>query len=97
MNRINPYQMTLLKEICIFPSTRYQGSKLKIVDWIWENIKDLEFNTALDAFGGTGCVAYLLKRVVVHERFRNFAVRTFQVAPGASDQSQVGRLSFSHV
>jgi adenine-specific DNA methylase len=54
--------MTLLKEICIFPSTRYQGSKLKIVDWIWENIKDLEFNTALDAFGGTGCVAYLLKQ-----------------------------------
>jgi len=62
MNRINPYQMTLLKEICILPSTRYQGSKLKIVDWIWENIKDLEFNTALDAFGGTGCVAYLLKQ-----------------------------------
>ncbi|WP_294357589.1 DNA adenine methylase [uncultured Clostridium sp.] len=45
-----------------FPSTRYQGSKAKIVDWIWENIKDLEFNTALDLFGGTGCVSYKLKK-----------------------------------
>ena len=44
-----------------FPSTRYQGSKSKIVDWIWDNIKSLSFNTALDAFGGTGSVSYLLK------------------------------------
>lgn len=45
-----------------FPSTRFQGSKNKIVDWIWENIEHLKFNTALDAFGGTGSVAHLLKR-----------------------------------
>ena len=45
-----------------FPSTRYQGSKLKIADWIWENIRDLNFQTALDAFGGTGAVSHLLKR-----------------------------------
>lgn len=45
-----------------FPSTRYQGSKLKIVDWIWSNIKDIEFETVLDAFGGTACVSHLLKR-----------------------------------
>ena len=44
-----------------FPSTRYQGSKYKIVDWIWENIKPLAFNTVLDAFGGTGSVSYMLK------------------------------------
>lgn len=44
-----------------FPSTRYQGSKLKLVEWIWQNIKHLQFETALDAFGGTDCVAYMLK------------------------------------
>ena len=44
-----------------FPSTRYQGSKSKLVDWIWENIKDHDFETCLDAFGGTGVVAYHLK------------------------------------
>lgn len=45
-----------------FPGTRYQGSKYKITNWIWDNIKELSFNTALDAFGGTGSVAHMLKR-----------------------------------
>jgi adenine-specific DNA-methyltransferase len=44
-----------------FPTTRYQGSKLKIIDWIWENIKNLPYETVLDAFGGTGSVSYMLK------------------------------------
>lgn len=44
-----------------FPQTRYQGSKLKLLPWIWEHIKGLDFTTCLDAFGGTGCVAYMLK------------------------------------
>ena len=43
------------------PSTRYQGSKLKLTSWLWDNMADLNFHTALDAFGGTGSVAYLLK------------------------------------
>jgi adenine-specific DNA methylase len=43
------------------PSTRYQGSKLKLLDWIWRNIREIPFHTALDAFGGTGVVSYLLK------------------------------------
>jgi len=45
----------------IFPSTRFQGSKLKLVDWIWDAIKDFQFHSALDAFGGTGSVSYMLK------------------------------------
>lgn len=45
-----------------FPSTRFQGSKAKLVDWIWDSIKDLKFDTALDAFGGTAAIAHLFKR-----------------------------------
>ena len=44
-----------------FPSTRYQGSKAKFIDWIWNEISDIPFQSVLDAFGGTGCVAYKLK------------------------------------
>ena len=44
-----------------FPSTRYQGSKQRFVDWIWQCIKDIPFTTALDAFGGTACVSYKMK------------------------------------
>lgn len=57
----NRKQLILLAEDPTFPSTRFQGSKLKIVDWIWEAIKDLNFNSALDAFGGTGSVGYMIK------------------------------------
>lgn len=45
-----------------FPSTRYQGSKSKIVDWIEYCTRDLQFDTILDAFGGTGSVAYMFKK-----------------------------------
>ncbi len=44
-----------------FPSTRYQGSKAKFADWIWHEISHISFQTVLDAFGGTGSVAYKLK------------------------------------
>ena len=45
-----------------FPSTRYQGSKHKFVDWIWNCVKDIPFHSALDAFGGTGSVSFRLKQ-----------------------------------
>jgi adenine-specific DNA methylase len=43
------------------PSTRYQGSKSKLLPWLWERIRPIDFDSALDAFGGTGAVSYLLK------------------------------------
>ena len=61
VNNMTKYQTTLFKDDAVFPSTRFQGSKLKIVDWIWEAIKGLDFDTVLDAFGGTGCIGYMLK------------------------------------
>jgi len=54
-------QMVFIEDDAVFPSTRFQGSKLKLANWIWDAIKDLGFTTALDAFGGTGCVGHLLK------------------------------------
>lgn len=44
-----------------FPQTRYQGSKRKLCSWLWSCLETLEFETALDAFGGTGSVSHLLK------------------------------------
>lgn len=51
----------LKREIVNLPSTRYVGSKQKIVRWIWDNIQDLEFDSFLDLFGGTGIVGYVAK------------------------------------
>jgi adenine-specific DNA methylase len=43
------------------PQTRYQGSKYKLLDWIWQHLSELDFTTVLDAFGGSGSVAHFLK------------------------------------
>jgi adenine-specific DNA-methyltransferase len=45
-----------------YPSTRYQGSKSKIVDWVMAHVPVNALETCLDAFGGTGVVAYALKK-----------------------------------
>ncbi len=44
-----------------FPSTRYQGSKRRSAGWIVERLADLDYRTVLDAFAGTGSVAYAFK------------------------------------
>lgn len=49
-------------ELCKFPKTRYQGSKRKIANWIWESIQFLEFEKVADLFGGTAAVSYMFKQ-----------------------------------
>lgn len=46
-----------------YPSTRYQGSKRKLLPWIYKHVKCLQFESCLDAFGGTGSVSYLFKKM----------------------------------
>lgn len=65
MNKL-VYEIPLIKfniDTSKFPRTRYQGSKAKIVDWILTSVKDMEINTILDAFGGTGVVGYHYKKL----------------------------------
>ena len=50
-----------LEQFSLFPSTRYMGSKNKIILNIWEHIRELEFDSVLDAFGGSNVVGYFLK------------------------------------
>jgi site-specific DNA-adenine methylase len=46
-----------------FPATRYQGSKNKLIGWIRKALKDLEFESVLDCFGGTGVVSHMFKKM----------------------------------
>ena len=45
-----------------FPPTRYYGSKRRQMEWLREELGRLKGRTALDAFGGTGAVSYLLSQ-----------------------------------
>jgi adenine-specific DNA methylase len=63
MNRPAVSTETLFPAVAArFPSTRYQGSKAKLASWIWRQIAELDFDTCLDAFGGSGAVASRLKQ-----------------------------------
>jgi adenine-specific DNA methylase len=45
----------------VFPTTRYQGSKRKLIPWLLSCLDQLEFESVLDLFGGTASVSYALK------------------------------------
>ena len=44
-----------------YPQLRFMGSKYRLLPWIYEVVSQLEFDTALDGFSGSGCVGYLFK------------------------------------
>ena len=46
-----------------FPTTRYQGSKRKMLPFLAEVFEELDFDTVLDACGGSGSVSFLLKKM----------------------------------
>lgn len=50
-----------IEQLDKFPSTRYMGSKSKLLDSIWEVSKEFEFNSVLDLFSGSGVVGYMYK------------------------------------
>jgi len=60
---MNSLSIKSLPEEWMFPTTRYRGSKRKILPWIWNAIKDLAFDSTLDLFGGTGVMSSLFKRM----------------------------------
>jgi adenine-specific DNA-methyltransferase len=47
----------------LFPKTRYLGAKRRVLPALEGLFAGLEFDSALDAFGGTGAVSYALKRL----------------------------------
>jgi DNA adenine methylase/adenine-specific DNA-methyltransferase len=58
-----------------YPQLRYMGSKSRLLPWIHAVLSEFKFETALDAFSGSGCVSYLLKTMgksVVANDFLSF-------------------------
>ena len=59
-----------------YPQLRFMGSKHRLLPWLHEILGQVEFDTALDAFSGSGCVAYLFKSMgkeVTSNDFLHFA------------------------
>lgn len=48
-------------QVLKYPSTRWMGSKSKLLSKIYQVTKDLKFDSATDLFAGSGIVGYLFK------------------------------------
>lgn len=55
------YKEKIFEQVSKFPSTRYMGSKEKLIPPLYEVFSKLKFDTAIDVMAGTGVVSYLLK------------------------------------
>lgn len=51
----------LPEQLGMYPSTRYMGSKSKLLPQIWDIASQFKFDTAIDLFSGSGIVGYMLK------------------------------------
>jgi len=51
----------LSEQVLQYPSTRYMGSKNKLLSEIWEVASQFDFDTAIDLFSGSGVVGYMFK------------------------------------
>ena len=56
----------------VFPRLRYMGSKHRLMPWIADVVSGLEFDSALDAFSGSGCVSYMFKTLGKSVRSNDF-------------------------
>lgn len=71
-----------------FPGTRYMGSKYKLLPFLWDSIKDLEFKSALDAFSGSGCVSYMLKQKGIKVYSNDFMSFSSNIAKSIVENSK---------
>ncbi|MCW9057341.1 MAG: DNA adenine methylase [Gammaproteobacteria bacterium] len=59
-----------------YPQLRFMGSKYRLLPWIHKILSGYQFETAIDAFSGSGCVGYLFKAMgkqVVTNDFLNLS------------------------
>ncbi len=71
-----------------FPSTRYQGSKRTLVNWIWENVCQMQFDTVLDIFGGTGVVSHMFKNAGKQVTYNDNLAFNYNIGLGLIENSR---------
>lgn len=71
-----PSRDAVLEQVARYPRIRYMGSKYRVMPHLVEVFEQLPFETVLDAFSGSGVVAYALKcmgKAVTTNDYLNFA------------------------
>lgn len=72
-----------------FPTTRYQGSKRKVLPWLYDCLHELEFDSVLDAFGGSGMVSCLFKHMGKHVTYNDLFRFNFIIGESIVENDEV--------
>lgn len=72
-----------------FPSTRYQGSKLKLLPWLKPFFIEIKFDSVLDAFGGTGVMSFLFKSLGKRVIYNDYLVSNFYIGKALIENKSV--------
>ena len=89
-NSARPAQQSL--PFSTFPATKFMGSKQRILPFIMRHVDGLKSENVLDAFSGSGCVAYAFKRLGVQVHANDFLSFAFHIAR-ATVQNNATRLT----
>ncbi|MFX0051917.1 MAG: DNA adenine methylase [Candidatus Hermodarchaeota archaeon] len=65
-----------------FPKTRYQGSKLRLLNWFFPIFHELNFDTVLDALGGSAAVSHLFKRMEKKVTYNDILTSNYYISKG---------------
>lgn len=84
-----PVDQEVAVDISRFPPTRYQGSKRKLAAAIIAQLGHLDFTTVLDAFGGTGAVAYALKCAGKRVTYNDYLASNHQIGLALIENDKV--------
>ena len=89
--------LTVSKRISTFPKTRYYGSKRKLVSWIYENLRNLKFESVFDGFGGTASVSLLFKSMGKYITYHDaFHFNTYSAHAVLSEQMHLDKSEFEN-
>lgn len=72
-----------------YPQIRFMGSKQRLLPWIHDVLGQLDFDTCLDAFSGSGAVGYLLKAMGKEVTTSDFLHFTSTIATAVVENSSV--------
>ena len=78
-----------IKVLSKYPNTRYMGSKRKLIPTIAQVVDSLGAKTALDAFAGSGCVAYLFKEMGMQVTTNDFLKFSFHIGNASIANSTI--------
>jgi DNA adenine methylase len=72
-----------------FPDTKYMGSKQRLLPFIMKHVSTLRPRSVLDAFSGSGCVAYALKKSGAQVYANDFLTFCFHTARATVENNSV--------